>query len=304
MPKLKAGIDLGGTKIEIIVLDESLEVYRKRISTPSNYTQILQAIVTLHQTAKSVLAVGSLPLGVGMPGALTDQGLLKNANTVCLNGQRFQADIESLLGHRVAVMNDANLFALSEAVDGAAAFGNSVFGVILGTGVGGGWVLNKTLLQGCNRIAGEWGHNPMSALAPFVTAQARPCYCGLNNCVETFLSGAGLRQTYKEFVGLHGDELSPSVEEIADLYQQGDVNAQQVLNVYARQAASALAAVINIVDPDIIVLGGGLSNLPNLAENIHKQLLPFVFSDSLKTLVVRNRHGDSSGVRGAAWLCD
>lgn len=305
MPELRAGIDLGGTKIEVIVLDASEEVFRQRASTPStSYVNILQALFDLHQAAKVALAVSDLKLGIAMPGSFTDDGLVKNANTCCLNGQPFQKDLEMLLGQPVAVMNDANLFALSEAVDGAAANASVVFGLILGTGVGGGLIINKNIVQGVNRIAGEWGHNALSAGSPVSSRLPRPCYCGLTNCVETYLSGAGLLQTYLELKREDAEAEALSVEMLVDLEVKGDVAAKKALQLYSLQVAAAVATVINIVDPDVIVLGGGLSNLAHLAERVQSQLLPFVFSDTIKTAVVSNKFGDSSGVRGAAWLCD
>ncbi|NRB40083.1 MAG: ROK family protein [Pseudomonadales bacterium] len=299
MSEFRAGIDLGGTKIEIIVLKVGVEVFRQRVATPSDsYEKILQAIVQLHADAKAGLGLAELRLGIGLPGAFTEQGRVKNSNTVCLNGRDFKSDLQALLKQPLLLMNDANLFALSEAVDGAAAKGDIVFGVILGTGVGGGLIINKSIISGANRIAGEWGHNVMSALAPVASKNPRLCYCGLNNCVETYLSGAGLSQS---FVELGGGNIT--AKHIAELYLTGHTVAVCAMALYIRQAAAALAGVINVLDPEVIVLGGGLSNIPGLAKRIEAALLPFVFSDTLNTKVLKNIHGDSSGVRGAAWLC-
>ena len=305
MTELRAGIDLGGTKIEIIVLDGGLQIYRQRVATPApSYDDILDAIQSLHEQARQALAVSELPLGIGMPGALTKSGHVKNSNTQCLNGLAFQRDIEALMQQPVKVMNDANLFALSEAVDGAARDAAIVFGLILGTGVGGGLIVNRRVIIGPNSIAGEWGHNPLSPLAPRACQDSRPCYCGLSDCVETFLSGAGLLKTYTELAGQAVRALDDivSVESIVQQSQAGDELAIKALQLYVQQLACALAAVINILDPDAIVLGGGLSNIPALVQRVKAELQPYVFSDTVNTLLINNCHGDSSGVRGAAWL--
>ncbi len=295
---MRAGIDLGGTKTEIIVLDNGLEVYRQRQATPADdYPSLLQSLVRLFHQAKMDLQQTHLSLGLGMPGALTPDGRIKNANTHCLNGQYLQRDLQALLNQPVALMNDANLFALSEAVDGAGQTLDSVFGVILGTGVGGGWVFKQSIVLGANSIAGEWGHNEMPARCLRASPNKRSCYCGKVDCIETFLSGAGLRQSYIELAGE-----SASVEAIVDCAAQGQREAIKALALYSQQLAAALSMVVNIVDPDVIVLGGGLSNIPQLAEQTEKQLGNYVFSEAVITPVRKNRHGDSSGVRGAAWL--
>lgn len=308
-PCYRLGIDLGGTKIELIVLKDAQEIFRQRIATPQLYQDIVCSVGALVQEACSACCMdeGSWTVGIGMPGALTDKGRVKNANTVCLNGQPFVRDIETQLGVRVNVMNDANCFALSESVDGAGANKKVVFGVIIGTGVGGGIVIDQLPLHGANAIGGEWGHIPISERAPVSSLQKRPCYCGQFNCVETFLSGQGLLQTYHEIFLAHRDsakalEKGFDVKALVALSQTGDAVALKALSLYVEQLAANLASVINIVDPDVIVLGGGLSNIPALAEDVFAVLGRYVFSDSVKTQVLKNSHGDSSGVRGAAWL--
>lgn len=305
----RVGIDLGGTKIEIIVLKNKHEIYRHRVSTPSTYLGILSSLAELFETARPYCLVdqAELVLGIGMPGAITDKGLVKNSNTVCLNGKSFVNDLEATLGLPIKVMNDANCFALSESVDGAGTEQKVVFAVILGTGVGGAIVIDKVPLQGLNSIAGEWGHNPFSPRAPVSSEQQRHCYCGQYNCVETFLSGQGLLQTYRELVVLNvsetaGKETVTDVKGLVALSMLGDSVAIQTLALYVQQLAANLAKVINIVDPNVIVLGGGLSNIPSLAEKVTEALGAYVFTDEVKTQVRRNCHGDSSGVRGAAWL--
>jgi predicted NBD/HSP70 family sugar kinase len=296
MSALRLGIDLGGTKIEIIALHNGIEVYRKRITTPNSYRDIILAIASL---VNGMPAFDNPPhtIGIGMPGAITAQGVVKNSNTVCLNGKVFKQDIEKQLQQSVSIMNDANCFTLSEAVDGAAANANVVFGVILGTGVGGGIAIAQQVVQGCNSIAGEWGHNPLPITAPRLSENDRQCYCGKLNCIETYLCGSGLAQTYSEKTGKE-----KTAQEINILIQHDNSSAIKVYELYKQQLAASLATVINILDPDCIVLGGGLSHLFELAENTQYLLPRFVFSDSVNTQVVKNRHGDSSGVRGAAWL--
>jgi fructokinase len=297
MPDLRLGIDLGGTKIEVIVLEQGIEAFRKRIPTPAHsYPEIIKAIAALIVECRQQFGSG-LSVGIGMPGALTADGLVKNSNTVCMNGKPFQQDLEMALQQSVRIMNDANCFTLSESVDGAAANGNAVFGVILGTGVGGGIVIQKSPLLGCNSIAGEWGHNPLPSTAPRISTENRLCYCGKVNCVETFLCGKGLAQTYFEMTGVQATSTA-----IGQLAQQQDAEAIKACCIYTQQLAASLATVINVLDPDVIVLGGGVSNLPMLAENTQALLPQYVFSNVVNTRVVRNQHGDSSGVRGAAWL--
>jgi fructokinase len=291
---LMFGIDLGGTKIELIALDSAgQELMRRREPTPQgDYQATLQAIGSLVEQAERELgAHGSV--GIGTPGALSRAtGRLKNSNSVCLNGQPILQDLERLLGRPVRMANDADCFALSEATDGAAAGREVVFGVILGTGVGGGIVVHGRLLQGPNAIAGEWGHNPL----PWPQPEELPgpaCYCGKRGCIETFLSGPGLARS------LGTDVQGP---EIVARAAQGDAACEAALRRYEDRLARALAHIINILDPDAVVLGGGLSNCARLYENVPKLWGRYVFSDRVDTLLLPPRHGDSSGVRGAAWL--
>lgn len=295
---MRLGIDLGGTKIEIIVLDDGgKELLRRRVPTPKDdYYETLQAIVQLVYDAEAELGQrGSL--GIGTPGTLsraTDR--LKNSNSVVLNGQPILQDLEALLQRKVAIGNDANCFALSEATDGAAAGSEVVFGVILGTGVGAGIVVNGHVLTGPNGIAGEWGHNQL----PWPEANELPgpqCYCGKQGCIETFLSGPGMMQLHRRETGV-----SLSTEEIAARAEQGDTACEHSLQIYENRLARSFAHVINILDPDIIVLGGGMSNIERLYTNVPKIWGNWVFSDRVDTRLAKNRFGDSSGVRGAAWL--
>ncbi len=290
---MRIGIDLGGTKTEIIALDSVGEVcLRKRVATVrDNYTATLRSIGELVSTAEVQLGC-RCSVGIGIPGITSPAtGLVKNANSTWLIGQPFEADLAALLQRPVRLANDANCFALSEAVDGAAAGARSVFGVILGTGVGGGIVIDGQVLTGANAIAGEWGHNPL----PWPQAEELPgptCYCGRAGCIETFLSGPGLAA---EHFRRTGQQLK--AEEIA-VSPAGDATLER----YAERLARALASVINLLDPEVIVLGGGLSNIDRLYRRVPQLWDGYVFSDSLTTRLVRNRHGDSSGVRGAAWL--
>ncbi len=295
---MRLGIDLGGTKIEIIALDNSgKELLRRRVPTPKgNYYETLQAIAQLVRDAEAELGQqGSL--GIGTPGALSRAtGRLKNSNSVALNGQPILQDLESLLQRPVKISNDANCFALSEATDGAAAGAEVVFGVILGTGVGAGIVVNGRILTGPNGIAGEWGHNPLPWPQPHELPGPQ-CYCGKRGCIETFLSGPGMAK-------LHQMETSDSLsaEEIVACAEQGDAACERSLQHYENRLARSLAHVINILDPDVIVLGGGMSNIARLYADVPALWGKWVFSDRVDTKLVQHRFGDSSGVRGAAWL--
>ena len=293
---LRLGVDLGGSKIEIIALDASgAELLRRRIATPQGeYAATLRAIADLvHGVEAELQQTGTV--GIGTPGAISRAtGLLKNSNSVCLNGQPILRDLEHLLGRSIRMQNDANCFALSEAVDGAAAGARVVFGVILGTGVGGGIVVDGRALIGANAIAGEWGHNPL----PWPLAQELPgaaCYCGKSGCIETWMSGPGMALQ-------HGQNLA--APQIVERAAAGDAACEQTLAQYEDRLARALAQVINVLDPDAIVLGGGMSNIARLYENVPKLWGRYVFSDRVETRLIKNRHGDSSGVRGAAWLWD
>jgi fructokinase len=295
---MRIGIDLGGTKIEVIAIDENgVTLLRHRVPTPvGEYVGILNAIADLVLFAeKEVGQKGGL--GIASPGAIsTRTGLLKNSNTTVLNDKPLVRDLSQKLGRPIRLENDANCFALSEAVDGAAAGAHVVFGVILGTGVGGGVVIGKELIAGHNKIAGEWGHNPL----PWASESERPgaqCYCGKSGCVETFLSGAGLARDYRSRTNK-----DLTAKEIAIAAASGDRYAQECLTVHQDRLARSLAVVINVLDPDVIVLGGGLSNMMHLYAGLSTLVGIYTFSDGIDTSIVRAAHGDSSGVRGAAWL--
>jgi fructokinase len=294
---LRIGIDLGGSKIEIAALDRAgRERLRHRIATPQgDYDATLAAIATLVRDAERELAADRpLRVGIGIPGALSQAtGLVKNANSTWLIGRPLKQDLERALAREVRIANDANCFALSEAVDGAAAGAEVVFGVILGTGVGGGIAVAQRVLTGANAIAGEWGHNPLPAIA--LSDRPLPqCYCGREGCIETYLSGPALE---RDCGGL-------AVPQIVARAAAGDAACEAALARYEERLARALAGVINILDPDVIVLGGGLSNIARLYESVPRLWARQVFSDQVVTRLLRNRHGDSSGVRGAAWLWD
>ena len=295
---MRIGIDLGGTKIEGIALDDGGDqLFRTRLATPrGDYTATLGAIVQLVRMIE-VETRKRGTVGVGIPGTISAAtGLVKNANSTWLIGQPLADDLPRLLDRPVRFANDANCFALSEATDGAAAGARVVFGVIVGTGTGGGVVVDGHVIAGANGVAGEWGHNPM----PWPRDGEWPgpsCYCGRTGCIETFLSGPGLSRVYKEQTGRAA---SPS--DIVAAAQAGDSIASQCLDYYEDRFARALASVINVVDPEVIVLGGGLSKLERLYSSIPQRWSPYVFSDVVATRLVRPTHGDSSGVRGAAWL--
>lgn len=296
---MRIGIDLGGTKIEGLALGpDGREIARRRVPTPQgDYDATVAAIGGLVAALEQETGASGATVGVGIPGTLSPaSGLIKNANSTCLIGRPLDRDLEARLGRPVRLANDANCFAVSEAVDGAAAGAHVVFGVILGTGVGGGIALDGRPLVGRNAIGGEWGHNPL----PWPSEGERPgvaCYCGLEGCIETFLSGPGLA---RDHLAATGREMA--AEEIAEAALQGDADAGATLARYEHRLARALATVINLIDPDVIVLGGGLSNLHGLYDRVPVLWSRWVFSDVVETGLVRNRHGDSSGVRGAAWL--
>ncbi|MCP4997118.1 MAG: ROK family protein [Gammaproteobacteria bacterium] len=298
MTPYKIGIDLGGTKIEIIALnDEGNELQRSRIATPQDdYPGILKSISQLILDCEDQLGIKA-SIGIGTPGAISRAtGLLKNSNSTCLNDKPIKQDIERLLERPVRISNDANCFALSEAVDGAAMNQHTVFGVILGTGVGAGIIINQQPLTGPNAIAGEWGHNPL----PWPGSNelpGRPCYCGQTGCIETWLSGPGMSTD-------HFDHTGNTLEsrEIVTQAGQGVEACQATLNRYHDRLARSLAHVINILDPDAIVLGGGMGQIDSLYREIPRLWKSYIFSDRVDTLLLPPMHGDSSGVRGAAWL--
>ncbi len=298
---IRIGIDLGGTKIEGIALDEDgVELVRQRVATPEgNYQGTLVAIKSLIEQLESSIKQKA-SIGICTPGALSfassSVGLLKNSNSVCMNGKPVHQDLEVLLQRPVKITNDANCFALSEATDGAARGAEIVFGVIVGTGVGAGIVVNGQALNGANAIAGEWGHNPL----PWPEADelpGLPCYCGKNGCIETFLSGPGMTKNHEMNTG-H----VLSSRQIVEQAEQGDEDCELALQHYERRMAKGLAHVINILDPNVIVLGGGMGNIQRLYRNVPKLWGDYVFSDAVSTKLLPPEHGDSSGVRGAAWL--
>ena len=293
----RIGIDLGGTKIEIIALDDSgAECFRRRITTPrEDYEATLTAVARLVEEAEQI--VGRSTVGIGTPGAISPAtGLMKNANSTWLIGQPLSEDMSRILGREVRIANDANCFALSEAVDGAAAGAAVVFGVIVGTGTGGAIVVDRTVVAGANAIAGEWGHNPLPWPEP-EEWPGPPCYCGRSGCIETFLSGPGMSRDHHTATGETLDAI-----EIAARAEKDDAGSRATVERYARRMARGLASIINVVDPDVIVLGGGLSNIARLYEWVPQLWVPYVFSDRIATKLVRAKFGDSSGVRGAAWL--
>lgn len=306
---MRLGVDLGGTKIEAVVLAANGDVcFRRRVATPGNdYQAIITTLCQLVDEAERDIgsaarsgpgAADVASIGIGTPGTASPvDGRMRNCNTTCLNGRHLQRDLESALGRPVRIANDANCFALSEATDGAGAGQAVVFGVILGTGVGGGVVIHQRLLNGANGIGSEWGHNLMPGIGEVFESSRRACYCGRHDCVETYLSGAGLVTTYQQ---LGGKPLAAG--DIAALAARGDKTAAGCMAIYHQQLACALSQVINILDPDVVVLGGGLSNIQTLYEHIPRLWGRWIFSDNIQTRLLPAQFGDSSGVRGAAWL--
>ena len=294
----RIGIDLGGTKIEAALFDRSnTDLFRKRINTPKNdYRATLEAIRDLVLEAEQSTGLEAT-VGVGIPGTISPQsGLVKNANSTWLIGKPLDKDLSHLLERPIRFANDANCFALSEAVDGAAKDARVVFGVILGTGCGGGIVVNRTVLVGANAIGGEWGHTPL----PAPTADEIPgpaCYCGRRGCLETWISGPAFEAQYANTTGI-----AASAADITSRAIAGDMKARACFDLWLGRLGRGLAGIINVLDPDIIVLGGGLSNIPLTYQHIDAAVHPHVFSDVCTTPIVQNQHGDSSGVRGAAWL--
>jgi fructokinase len=295
---MRIGIDLGGTKIEGIAIDDDgVERVRRRIPAPrGDYAKTLEAVAALVRDIERECGAEA-SVGVGMPGTISPAtGLVKNANSVWLNGQRLADDLPRLLDRPVRFANDANCFALSEAIDGAGADAAVVFGVIIGTGTGGGLVVHGRVVVGANAIAGEWGHNPL----PSPRGDERPgpaCYCGRRGCIETFLSGPALAREY-----LRSRSSAVTAEDVVMRAADGDAAAVAALARYEERLARALGTIINVVDPDVIVLGGGLSNIERLYESVPSLWSAYVFSDRVDTRLVRAKHGDASGVRGAAWL--
>jgi len=310
---MRLGIDLGGTKIEIIALsDDGRQLFRKRTATPQgDYTATVEEICQLVADAESFLQQGETTsgyfpaaqqssVGIGIPGALSlKTGLVKNANSVCLIGQPLQADLETRLERKVRISNDANCLTVSEATDGAAAGEEIVFGVIIGTGTGGGISIHQQVITGANAIAGEWGHNPLPWRSPD-DGEVKKCYCGRSDCIETFLSGPGMLARYNNAVNAGSRADSP--QDIVHSAELGDERAEAFIALYEDWMARALASVINVLDPHSIVLAGGLSNIERLYQNVPQRWSEYVFSDHVNTRLIKALHGDSSGVRGAAWL--
>ena len=291
----RIGIDLGGTKIEIAVLgSDGTELLRHRTPTPKGYDAIVATIAALVRDAEARLGL-TASVGVGIPGVVSPAtGLVKNANTVTLIGHPLDRDIGQALNRTVRVENDANCFALSEATDGAGAGHPVVFGVILGSGCGGGIVVHGRVIQGPHRVAGEWGHNPLPWPQP-EELPGRPCYCGKTGCLETWVAGPSLA---RDCDGPGARDAST----IAARAAAGEAKARAALARHTDRLARGLAQIVNILDPDAIVLGGGLSNMPHLYTDVLPVLKRYVFSDVINTPILKNFHGDSSGVRGAAWL--
>jgi len=294
------GIDLGGTKTEAALLDaDGTELWRRRVPTPAgDYEGTVRTVAALVAAAAEAAGGAAFSIGIGTPGALAAGGLMKNCNSTCLNGRPLQRDLEAALGHAIALANDANCLALSEATDGAGAGFEVVFAAILGTGVGAGIAVRGQVLGGPNRLAGEWGHNPL----PWLGAdEPHPhCYCGQRGCVETLVSGSGLARDHALVTGQ-----ALSGEEIASRAAAGDGACMATLERHTERLARALAAVVNLLDPDVIVLGGGLSRLAHLYEQVPARWSRWVFggtAERVRTRLVPARHGDASGVRGAAWL--
>lgn len=298
---IRFGIDLGGTKIEILALDDAgVERYRQRVATPKDsYAETLNAIVTLVKNAEAALReTGSV--GIATPGAISrapaaNAGRIKNANSTCLNGQPLVDDLEAALSREVRIENDANCFALSEATDGAVAGAAGVFGVILGTGTGGGICIDGRIVTGANAIAGEWGHNPLPWPAPN-ELPGHICYCGRRGCIETWLSGTGLAKHFAEDTG----RALSAPEIVANAAHDGECEA--ALAAYEDRLARSLATIINVIDPDVIVLGGGLSNVSRWYSSVPKIWTKYILSDHVATRLVPPKFGDASGARGAAWL--
>ena len=297
---MKIGIDLGGTKVEVIAIgDDHKELFRKRVPTPrDDYQGTVDAIVGLVVDAETATGlIGTV--GIGIPGTLSPvTGLMKNANSIWLNGRPFDVDLSKAMNREVRLANDANCLAVSEAVDGVAAGKKLVYGVIIGTGCGGGLAINRVVHNGRNGVSGEWGHNPL----PWPTSDEvdqNACYCGHNSCLETWISGTGFCRSYEKLSGQllkgHG---------IVQLAEQGDELANQALTLYEHRLARSLATIVNQIDPDAIVLGGGMSNVERIYKNVPELMSQWVFGLECDTPILKAQHGDSSGVRGAAFLWD
>ncbi|WP_171751490.1 ROK family protein [Vibrio sp. 99-8-1] len=297
---MRIGLDIGGTKIELVVLSEQGELlHQQRTPTPTNdYRTFLDAIINLIKNAESQVGTVST-IGVGCPGAISpDTGVIKNANCQVLNGHDLAADLHNYFNLPVKIANDADCLALSEFKDGAAkSASSSCFAAILGTGCGGGVVVNSQLVTGVNRIAGEWGHNPLPDWDENVDGPEHICYCGRTKCLESYISGSGVSQNFQQIY-----HKNLTVPEIVELAEQGDPCAVEHMARFYDQLARSFAVIINIIDPEVIVIGGGVSNISSIYSHVPKIWQKYVFSDQVHTKLVRAKHGDSSGVRGAAWL--
>ncbi|MCL6270790.1 ROK family protein [Sansalvadorimonas sp. 2012CJ34-2] len=292
------GFDVGGTKTEIIVIDKHGEThFSKRISTVHNYQSFIDCIIELTSEAEQAVN-GACTVGLGIPGVVNPKnGLVKNANSTFLNGKPLQKDLSEKLQRTVQIANDANCFALSEAKDGAGASGSVVFGVILGTGCGGGIIVDKKIITGLNANAGEWGHNPLPCHSLEKDGDTPRCFCGRFHCLEQFISGTGFARQYNNIA-----QTQLKAPEIMDLVKQGDKYAARTYHLYIDQLARALAGIINILDPDTIVIGGGMSNINCIYEDVIKVIPLYTITPDIDINILKARFGDSSGIRGAAWL--
>ena len=295
---MKIGIDLGGTKTEGILIDDSgKEISRTRIKTEKNYDGTIKGIISIVKKFENDFG-NSKSVGIGMPGAVsTDSALVKNANSIWLNGKPFKTDLEKALNKNINLENDANCFTLSEAVDGAGKGHAVVFGVIIGTGTGGGISINQKVLTGKNNIAGEWGHISLPNRSDDEKKFVKQCYCEKSGCMETYVSGPGFASCFNLKHKTNYDSHA-----ILEEFRSNDQRAIEALKMYVDHLARGLSLVCNILDPDIIVLGGGMSNISYIYDHIDTSLKKYIFSDTFNTKVVKNIHGDSGGVRGAAWL--
>lgn len=298
MNNLRIGLDIGGTKIELRAYrDNNQEVLNQRIPTPNNYLDFVKDIVDLIRTSEQKFKM-TASIGLGLPGTVCHKtGAIKNSNCVFLNGKNLKQSLQQALDRDVVIANDANCFALSEALDGAAAGKSVVFGVILGTGCGGGLVVNQQVIKGANAICGEWGHNPLPAYSHDKDGAGQPCYCGKQNCIERFISGTGFEMLYTQ---RFGTEIS--APQIVDALKQGDHKARLSYYQLVDHISRSFAYIVNIIDPDAIVIGGGLSNIDSLYNDVQQKMKQYVFSPDCDTPILPAKFGDSSGVRGAAWL--
>ena len=294
---MRLGIDLGGTKIEAAIIDDSGSfICRERVPTPKNYDEVLQAITSLTRSVCETHHYDG-PVGICTPGSISkSSGVLQGSNSQCLNGKDLRSDLQAALNRPVRISNDANCFALSEAIDGAGAGYDSVFGVIIGTGCGGGIVMDKKIAGGVNGIAGEWGHVPLPWPVDY-EYEGHECWCGRTGCLETYISGTGLELDYFRIANEKLD-----AKTILEKAESGDIVAESVIQVLEDRIGRGLAMIINILDPDAIILGGGLSNIDRLYTNIPRKWPGYVFSKSIDTKLLKPKYGDSSGIRGAAYL--